>query len=262
MHRAQRIATAAITTGIAAAIALTGCSTSSDNESSTSTTATSTITDPAALVSAAADATAALKGAHLDLTVDGKIPNLTAKAVQADLVTKPKTAAKGTATVLLGKSQVSAPFVYVDQHLYADISNKGYVDYGNGQSIYDISVVLNPEKGLANLLREMKNPTKTGAESINGAQTTKLSGTVTAKTLAPLTGVNITANHDAQVPISVWITGDHQLARVALTPVPRSSMTIGLSKWNETVEVSKPTKIAMPSASTTPKPADASRAPA
>lgn len=261
--RAQRIAAAVISGGVAAAIALTGCSSStSDTDPAASAGASSSTSDPAALVSAAADATAALKGAHLNLTVTGKIPNLTAKSVDADLVAQPKSAAKGTATVLLGTSEVSAPFVYVDGRLYADIDNKGYVDYGDGSSIYDVSVILNPDKGLAHLLRQMKNPTTTGAESIDQTATTKVTGTVAAKDLAPLTGANVTTNQDAQVPISVWITGSNQLARVVLTPVPNASMTIGLSKWNETVEVSKPSSIVTPSATAPPKPGDASRVPA
>ncbi|MGW5521739.1 LppX_LprAFG lipoprotein [Gordonia sp. NPDC003950] len=262
MQRAQRVATAAVAAGIAAALALTGCSSGSESGSSGSTTATSTITDPAALVSAAADSTAALTGAHLNLAVTGTIPNLTAKAVEADVTTKPQMAAKGTATVLLGTTEVKAPFVYVDKHLYADIGGQGFVDYGDGRSIYDVSVVLDPDKGLANLLRQIQNPTKTGAADVDGVQATQVTGTVAAMTLAPLTGVNVTANQDAQVPITVWITADNQLARVAITPVPNSSMTITLSKWNDTVEVSKPSQIVTPSASTPPNPADASRVPA
>lgn len=263
MQRAQRVATAAVAAGIATAIALTGCSSNSDSGSSGSATTTaSTITDPAALVTAAADSTDALTGAHLNLAVAGTIPNLTAKGVDADIVTKPQTAAKGTATVLLGTTEVAAPFVYVDKHLYADINNRGFVDYGDGKSIYDVSVVLNPDKGLANLLRQIQNPTKAGSEQIDGVSTTKITGTVPAAALGPLTGANVTPNQAAPVPVTVWITSDNQLARVVLTPAPGATMTINLSKWNNAIEVTKPTQIVTPSASTPPNPADASRVPA
>ncbi|OPX15934.1 LppX_LprAFG lipoprotein [Gordonia sp. i37] len=263
MHRAHRVATAAIATGIAAAITLTGCSSDSDSGSGgNNTTASSSMNDPAALINAAADKTAALTGAHLGLTVDGKVPNVTVKKVDADLVTKPKTAAKGTATVMLGTTDSAAPFVYVDQHLYADIGNKGYVDYGDGRSVYDVSVVLNPEKGLANLLRNMQDPKTSGTEVIGGVKATRVTGTVAAKQLAALTGTNITKNQDAQVPVNVWITPDNQLARVVLIPATNSTMTMNLSNWNNTVEVTKPATIATPSPSGTPNPSDASRAPA
>ncbi|MGC4932467.1 LppX_LprAFG lipoprotein [Gordonia sp. DT30] len=263
MYRAHRVVTAALATGVAAAITLTGCSSDSDGGSGGNNTATSqSNSDPAALVNAAADKTAALTGAHLNLTVDGKVPNVTAKKVDADLVAKPATAAKGTATVLLGTTEATAPFVYVDKHLYADIGNKGYVDYGDGRSIYDVSAVLNPEKGLANLLRNIQNPKSSGLADVDGTKATRITGTVAAKVLAPLTGTNITSNQDAQVPVNVWITSDNQLARVVLIPATDAKMTINLSNWNNTVEVAKPSDIATPTPSSPPNPADASRVPA
>ncbi|WP_059035243.1 LppX_LprAFG lipoprotein [Gordonia desulfuricans] len=263
MHRAQRVAAAAVSAGIAAAIVLTGCSSGSGGGSGDpTTTATSTITDPAALVSAAADNTAALTGAHLNLAVQGKIPNLTAKSVDADLVAQPKTAAEGTATVLLGTTEATAPFVYVDDHLYANIDDHGYLDYGNGSSIYDVSVVLNPDKGLAHLLRSVTAPTAAGTENIDGVTTTKVAGTVPASDLAPLTGVNIAADQNTPVPVTMWITPDNQLARVVLTPAPNASMTISLSKWNETVEVTRPSDITTPTPATPPPSGDVSRDPA
>ncbi len=62
--------------------------------------------------------------------------------------------------------------------------------------------------------------------------------------------------------MNVWITPDNQLARVVLIPATNSTMTMNLSNWNNTVEVTKPATIATPSPSGTPNPSDASRAPA
>lgn len=267
MQRVQRVATTALSAGIVAAIALTGCSpseTGSPTATGGPTTSTTVIADPAAQIAAAAENTASLDGAHLDLDVAGTVPDLNAKKVTADLVTTPDDAAKGEATVVLGTKdpqEVAAPFVYVDGVLYADIAGDGYLSYGDGKSIYDVSVFLDPENGLANVLREFRDPTEIGSETIAGVETRQINGTVPAGALAALTGARqIVGPRDAPVPTTVWLTtGTNQLARLVFGPDPADSattITVDLSDWNKTVEVTKPdavdTPTEKPSGATTP----------
>lgn len=196
MQRVHRVAAATMSSAVITAIMLTGCSTSnSDSNSSTSSSVqTTVIADPAAQVRAAADNTAALSGAHLQLDVAGEVPNLNAKSVVADINTNPY-AAKGTATVVFGRvapREIQAPFVYIENTLYANVDNAGFLGYGDGRSIYDVSVILNKDKGLANVLRNLTNPVKSGTETIDGVETAKISGQVKASVLAQLTGPRAT----------------------------------------------------------------------
>lgn len=277
-HHIPRVATIALSCAAAASIALTGCSTESGSPTATGTSAASTetgsttvIDDPAAQVEAAAANTADLDGAHLDLSVEGSVPNLNAKKVTADLVTTPADAAKGEATVVFGAEdpdEVEAPFVYVDGVLYADIAGDGYLSYGDGTSIYDVSVFLDPDKGLAHVLTELTDPTAIGSERIDGVETTKISGTVPAGALAALTGARqVVGPQDAPVPTTVWLTtGTNQLARLVFAPNPadeNATITVDLGSWNETVDIERPAVINTPSVapSGTPAPGQPTREP-
>ncbi|MFT4396159.1 LppX_LprAFG lipoprotein [Gordonia lacunae] len=274
MQRAQRVAAAALSTGVVAAIVLTGCSASPTGSPTTTSASASTtvIADPAAQLTAAATNTEALTGAHLDLVVDGTVPNLNAKKLTADLVTTPADAAKGEATVVFGTKdpqEASAPFVYVGGVLYADIAGDGYLSYGDGKSIYDVSVFLDPEDGLANVLRTFQNPTGVGSETIDGVETAQVNGTVPAGALAALTGARqVVGPQDAPVPTTVWLTtGTNQLARLVFTPNPAdttTTITVDLSDWNETVDVEKPDVIQTPTETPSgpPTPGQPTREPA
>lgn len=273
MQRVHRVAAATMSSAVITAIMLTGCSTSnSDSNSSTSSSVqTTVIADPAAQVRAAADNTAALSGAHLQLDVAGEVPNLNAKSVVADINTNPY-AAKGTATVVFGRvapREIQAPFVYIENTLYANVDNAGFLGYGDGRSIYDVSVILNKDKGLANVLRNLTNPVKSGTETIDGVETAKNSGQVKASVLAQLTGPRATVpGGDQLVPVTVWLTsGTNQLARLQFPPNPadpRASITINLTKWNTTTDISRPADIHTPTEtpSGTPTPGQQTRIPA
>ncbi len=92
-------------------------------------------------------------GMHVSLAVSGDVPNLKVTKLDGDVTNTPQTAATGSATLLLGKNPQEAKFVYIDGHLYSDLGQPGtFTDFGAGKSIYNVSVLLDPDKGLANIL--------------------------------------------------------------------------------------------------------------
>ncbi len=250
MNRSQRVAAGAFAGAVAASIILTGCSSSDDAGSETTTSAAS---DSAAksTLDAAATATEALTGAHLVVTVDGKVQSLNASKVDADVETKPELKGKGTTTLNMGGRTVSAPFVYIDGKLYANVGDKGFQDYGDGRSIYDVSKVLDTEKGVPAILRGMQGATKSGSETIDGVKTTKITGTVTGKELAGLASTPSTGKLAEQTfDTTVYITDDgkNNVARVVVTPAKDATLTVDVSKWGQKVEVAKPKGVEAPTA--------------
>ncbi|EGD53203.1 LppX_LprAFG lipoprotein [Gordonia neofelifaecis] len=264
MKRSKRFAIASASAVVAAAIALTGCSSNDDGGSSDTTTAS----DSAATTSlnAAADTAAALTGAKVDLKVEGSLQGVNASEVEATVATKPKVVGEGTATLQMGDKSVEAPFVYVDDHMYADVDDKGYLDYGDGRSIYDVSKILDVNAGVPHILRSVQGATEEGSETVDGVEATKITGTIPAKDLAGLTGTSPQAKGlDGDIPVTVWVTkdGKNNVVRVTSEPAKGASLTVTLSDWGKTVTVKKPADVKEPSAkpSQAPKSGEPTRTP-
>lgn len=195
--------------------------------------------DATTLVKQSADATKNVKSAHITLSVQGKIPGLPIKTLNGDLTTAPATAASGDATITLGGSDIDAKFVVVDGTLYATLTPNKWSDFGKASDIYDVSVLLNPESGLGNALANFSDAKAEGRETINGQNTIKVSGNVSADAVNKIVPQ---FNATQRVPSTVWIqeTGDHQLVRANLEKSSGNSAEITLSNWGEQVQVTKP----------------------
>lgn len=262
MKRSQRFAIVAATAALAATVALTGCS--SDD---TADDAPASDANAASSLSAAADTAAALTGATVVIDVEGSLQGLNASKVEADISTEPELVGEGTATLQMGSDKsVSAPFVYVDDDMYANVDDKGFIDYGDGRSIYDVSNVLNADKGVPHVLRSIKGAKEDGSETIDGVKTTKITGTLPAKELSGLTGASPQAKGlNEDIPVTVWIAddGSNNVVRVSSAPAEGASLTVTLSDWGKTVKVTKPADVKSPSAkpSAAPKSGEQTRTP-
>jgi lipoprotein LprA len=218
----------------AAAIALAGCSSSSD---------TSSGVDAATLVKQSSDAMKNLTGAHFVITAEGKVPNLKVTKLEADVASKPAVASTGTATIQMGQQTQDAKLIYTEGHLYSDIAEPGtWIDYGPGSSIYNLSVLLDPQKGLANALAKIKDPKAAGTEDINGTKTTKITGTASTNDIAELAGARRAPEKEQTVPITVWISDSepHYLVRAQIEPVPDAKLVMTLSDFGKQVNAAKP----------------------
>jgi lipoprotein LprA len=175
--------------------------------------------------------------------VQGAVTNLAVTKLDGDVSSTPQTVATGTATLTVGKKNVDSKFVFVDGHLYSDVADPGkYADYGNGSSIYDVSTLLDPNKGLANLLSNLKNPAVAGSEQVNGIATTKITGTSSPDDIATLAGARLSTQDAQTTPTTVWIASDgsYHLVRIEITPVENGTVTMTLSDWGKQVTATKP----------------------
>jgi lipoprotein LprG len=207
--------------------------------SSGSTQSGGPLPDATTLVKQSADVTKNLKSAHLVLSVIGKVPGLPIKTLTGDLTTAPATAASGNVQLTMGGSEVDANFVVVDGELYATLTPNKWSDFGKASDVYDVSAILNPDTGLANLLANFTNAKAEGRETINGQSTIRISGNVPADAVNKLASQ---LNAGNTTPSTVWIqeTGDHQLVQAKMDKSSGNSVQMTLSNWNQPVQVTKP----------------------
>ncbi|OBJ67681.1 hypothetical protein A5643_16560 [Mycobacterium sp. 1274756.6] len=238
-----RTGVAATSVFIAAALALSGC-TSSDSGTKEKESGTETSSDAAQLIEDAAEAMSGVTGLHLKLTTEGKVPNLAVKQLEGDVSSDPQTTATGNATLIVGQKDVEAKFVYVEGHLYSDVGDPGgkFTDFGDGASIYDVSTILDPSKGLANVLTNLKDPKIEGTEDIDGTETTKVTGTSSTDDIALLAGARLAPKEEESMPTTVWIADDgtNHPVRVQIIPAEDAMVTLNLSEWGKQVEATKP----------------------
>ena len=211
---------------------LAGCSSSENNKN---------LPDAATLLQQSADTTKSQASVHLMLTVQGEIKELPIESLEGDLTNTPAVAAQGKANILfLGQRLEGVSFVVADGNLYGAITaGDTFQDFGPAADIYDVSAILSPEKGLANVLANFSDPKADGREEINGVDTVRLTGTVSADAvnkIAPQIGAT------GPVPGTAWIIeeGNHELVQVKLEPTPGNSVTMTLSEWGKPVTVTKP----------------------
>lgn len=212
-----------------------GCSGSSSQDSGKE------LPDAATLLTQSAETTKGQTSAHLKLTVQGQIAELPVETLEGDLTQSPAVAAKGTANIVFfGQRLNDVDFVVSDGDLYAAITAGGSLsNFGPASDIYDVAAILNPGVGLANVLSNFSNPTADGRETVEGAQTVRITGEVSADAVNKI-APQIAAT--GPVPGTAWITeeGDHELMQARLEPSPGNSVTMTLSKWGEPVTVDKP----------------------
>ena len=229
-----RRSTAAILAAVAlSAAVVAGCSKSSNQQSG------SPLPDAATLLKQSAQTTRDLKSAHLDLTVQGKIAGLPLQSLTGDLTNVPAVAAKGHTRLMLAGDAAEADFVVLDGTLFGSLDPNSWNNFGPASDIYDVSVILNPDTGLANILSNFTSPKADGRETINGVQTIKITGQVSADAVNKIAPKVATGG---TVPGTAWIRedGNHDLVQVKLEPSSGNSIQMTLSKWNDPVTVEKP----------------------
>ncbi|AGC63896.1 MULTISPECIES: LppX_LprAFG lipoprotein [Mycobacterium] len=243
-HPPRSVVATAVT--LAVVLAIGGCSSNGGSGgpgTATGTTVTTSSAEAATILKQAAEAMRKVTGMHVNLTVDGDVPNLRVTKLEGDISNSPQTVATGSATMLVGNKQEDAKFVYVDGHLYSDLGQPGtYTDFGDGASIYNVSVLLDPNQGLANLLANLKEASVTGSEQVNGVATTKITGNSAADDIATLAGSRLTSADVTTVPTTVWIAtdGSSHLVQIKILPTPATSVTLTMSDWGKQVTATKP----------------------
>jgi lipoprotein LprG len=221
---------AVLTALLAATLVMSGCS---------SKKAAEPLPDAAGLIKQSIQTTKGLKSAHLEIAVTGKVEGLPLKTLSGDLTNVPATAVKASAKVVMGGSDIDADLVVLDGTLYAALTPNNWLDMGPAAEVYDPSVILNPDSGLANMLAALSDTKAESFETIGGVPTVKISGKVTADAFTKLVP---RLKATGQLPATVWIEKDapNQLVQAQIEQSPGNSIQLTLSDWDKPVTVTKP----------------------
>jgi lipoprotein LprG len=220
---------AMLATLLAATLLISGCSKKSSEP----------LPDAAGLLTQSIASTKKLQSAHLEIVVNGKIDGLMVKSLSGDLTNVPAVAVKGNSTISMGGSAVDIELVVLDGTLYAALTPNSWLDMGPAAEIYDPSVILNPDEGLANMLTNLTDATAAGFETIGGVPTVKITGKIGAdavnKLIPPL-------NASAPLPSTVWIeqNAPNQLVQAQVDQSEGNNVQLTLSEWDKPVTVTKP----------------------
>jgi lipoprotein LprG len=163
--------------------------------------------DGAGLLKDAAAATADVRSAHFTLDVNGEIPDLPVKNAEGDLTREgtESGAAKGTVSMELLGDLFEGEFVLVEKSLYVKGPTGGWQEWPASmvQSLYDPAAILDPERGIANVLENVRNPKTEGSEDIDGVSTYRVTGRVAKDVVSGLVpGIS------SDVAITFWLRQD------------------------------------------------------
>ena len=219
----------ALVVPLAAALLIPGCSTK----------ASEPLPDAASLIQQSVETTRKLTSAHLEIAVTGKIEGLPIKTLSGDLTNVPSVAVKGNSTISMGGSDVDVELVVLDGTLYAALTPNNWLDMGPAVDIYDPSVILNPDAGLANMLKNVTNPKADDSETIGGVPAVRISGEVGADAVNKLIPQ---LKATGPLPATVWIEKDapHQLVQATVDQSSGNTVSLTLSEWDKPVTVTKP----------------------
>ncbi|MEV0355247.1 LppX_LprAFG lipoprotein [Nocardia sp. NPDC050697] len=255
-----RFGTAAVAASLLAAI-LTGCGTDdSSTGTSTAATATGALPDAAQIVQESARTTQTLQAVHLELEVEN-IQNLPVEQVDADVTNQPQGqgAAQGSATVRTKPDApfVEADFVVVDKTMWVKLEDGKFADLGPSEKVYDPGIILDKDKGLANVIAKVQNPKVEGRESVEGTAVVKVSGTIDSSVIDPI--VPRVGEGGGTFPITLYIAdvappntsaaakpsdapsaGDGPNLVRAVVKKGDGTINVTLSDWAEPVTVTKP----------------------
>jgi lipoprotein LprG len=217
---------------IATVALIAGCSSSSEKSDES-------LPDATTLLKESSQTTRDLKSVHLVLSVNGEIADLPIKTLSGDLTNSPVVAAQGNATLSMSGSDVEANFVVSDGILYVALSPDNWIDMGPAADIYDVSTILNPDTGLANVLANFSDAKSEGTETLNGVEAVKVTGKVSPDAVNKI-AAQIGATEP--VPGTAWIRkdGNHELVQAQIEPTPGNNIQMTLSEWDKPITVTKP----------------------
>jgi hypothetical protein len=240
----------------------TGTSATTGASGSSATTATSAAptADAAKLVAESAKTTQTLHDVHIALTATN-LPKLPVSSVNGDVTSQQQGNGQAVGDAKF-RATPDAPFVdtqflVTDKTFYTKGADGKYNSVGPSAKIYDPAVILDKDKGLANVIKNVQNPKVDGKETINGVATVKISGTIDSAVIDPV--IPTLGQGGGTLPITLWIADVPPAATPTSIPSDQpspgtgpnlvrmmvnrdqGSVDVTLSNWAKPVTIPSPT---------------------
>ena len=204
---------------------------------------TGSLPDGSGLLKESADSTADIKSAHFTLTVNGEVPDLPVKKAQGDLTREGDSggAAKGTVSMELLGDLFEGDFVLVDDSLFIKGPTGGWqkLPASMVRSLYDPAAILDPDRGIANVLDNVRDAKTEGTDDIDGVSTYRVTGSVTKDVVD-----KVVPGVDSDVDITFWVRrdGGHQPVKASVKMALKGDPTVDvtLSDIDKQVSITAP----------------------
>lgn len=202
---------------------------------------------PQSLIEAASDRFAELDTAHYALTIDGDVflddQNVLAlRGAEGDLQRPDRATAK--ASIGFGGTTISVDIVALGQEQYMTNFLTGRWERAPQDLGYNPAVVFDPERGIPGVLRDARDVTLVGEESLDGTAAHHLRGVVARAAVAPMTG---DAFQGDPIDFDLWIDrGTSEILKVVLHDTAAAqgatpaTWTLVLSQHNQPVTIEQP----------------------
>ncbi|HWM01250.1 MAG TPA: LppX_LprAFG lipoprotein, partial [Actinophytocola sp.] len=150
----------------------------------------SSLPDAAGLLSDAAESTAKITSAHFTLTVNGTVPGLDVESAEGDLTREGggAGAAQGSVKMMLLGNLFEGDFVIVDDKAFVKGPTGDYQELPAALivNLYDPAAILDPERGIANVLANVREPATEATEDVDGVACYRVKGKASKDVVANL----------------------------------------------------------------------------
>jgi lipoprotein LprG len=199
--------------------------------------------DGAGLLEDAAATTAEIESAHFTLTVNGEVPGLDVRSAEGDLTREGGGggAAQGTVAMNLLGQLFEGEFVLVEDSVWIKGPTGDYQELPASmvRNLYDPGAILDPERGVANVLSNVQDPATDGTEDVAGVATYRVKGKASRDVVA-----NLVPGVDSDVEITFWLSQEdgHQpvKASVAVPADGNPTVDVTLSDIGKQVDITPP----------------------
>ena len=199
--------------------------------------------DGSELLADAAASTAEIRSAHFTLTVNGEVPGLDVRRAEGDLTRDGDGggAARGTVSMTLMGSLFEGEFVLLGDKVWIKGPTGDFQELPAAMvvNLYDPAAILDPERGVANVLSNVQDPVTEGTEDVDGVATYRVKGTVARDVIT-----NLVPGIDADVDVTFWLRQDdgHQpmKASVAVPADGDPTVDVTLSDVGKQVDITPP----------------------
>jgi len=210
-----------------AAVLAAGCSGDRDRDDAP-------LPDADTLLTSAADEMAGVQTVRLRISADTEVADLPVR--EADAVVTRAGDAEGSAQVEQLGQVLELNFVMAGDTFYYQLIGPWLeVPREEAAEYYDPSAILDPERGVASLLRNAQQPEVRGTASVGDTETYEVAASFAAADLAVLLpGV------PEQVDGTLWIGQERPLLHRAAFTLPEGTVTVELSGFGAPAQISAP----------------------
>jgi lipoprotein LprG len=199
--------------------------------------------DGAGLLKDSAATTAKIESAHFTLAVNGDIEGLDVRSAEGDLTREGDDggAAKGTVSMTLLGQLFEGEFVLIGDKVWIKGPTGDHQELPASMvaNLYDPAAILDPERGVANVLSNVQNPVTEGTEDIDGEATYRVKGKAERDVVA-----NLVPGIDSDVTITFWVLQEdgHQplKASVAVPGDGDPTVDVTLTDVGKQVDITPP----------------------